>query len=359
VTGARYRVTSDVVDEGGFGEIYQGVSLYRDGSRRAAVAIKAGVDATAWHGEAYWGQLLAGDARVVKLHDAFPIAEGLGRRPRTVYLLVFDWMDGGTVHDVLTASQEPWPERLVERGIRPLLEVLVRLHRRGIYHGDITPRNVFVRDTALLLGDFGIARQSLEDGPVSMHGRAPTVFVPRDARDSHWSPSEDVYQVGLIALSLLAGQVITSHQVCGRALRGIEASDTMKGWLRDALVSRQERFRDATEALAFLRTDKIKPAPNPKSLRAQNIVFTGTIQLKRTVASARAERAGATVQPKVNGQTTLIVAGEPNPLMIGQKQGTKLFDAHRRIRRGQRIAIMDGKRFQKLLEASGTARTRS
>lgn len=72
----------------------------------------------------------------------------------------------------------------------------------------------------------------------------------------------------------------------------------------------------------------------------------------RSVAKSRATLAGANVQNRVNGQTSLIVAGQPNPLMIGQRRGTKLFDAHRRIRRGQRIAIIDGRRFSALLASA-------
>ncbi len=51
------------------------------------------------------------------------------------------------------------------------------------------------------------------------------------------------------------------------------------------------------------------------------------------------------MQNKVNGMTSVVVAGEPNPLQIGQKASTKLFDAHHRIWRGQPISIIDEARF--------------
>ncbi len=54
------------------------------------------------------------------------------------------------------------------------------------------------------------------------------------------------------------------------------------------------------------------------------------------------------VQNRVNGETNLIVAGQPNPLQIGQQLGTKLFEAHRRIRRGQKIAIIGERIFNRL-----------
>ena len=50
----------------------------------------------------------------------------------------------------------------------------------------------------------------------------------------------------------------------------------------------------------------------------------------------------------MNGATTVIVAVPPNPLQIGQKAGTKLFDARRRMRRGQRISIVAEVTFDRL-----------
>ena len=349
VTDTCYRVTSHRIAKGGFGEIYRGAELdkYRDARRE--IAIKVGVDPIAWHGEAYFGRLLAGEPHVVALHDAFPVVDGRGRARLVKYVLIFDWLEEGTIEDVLERSRVPWPEKTVVQQIVKILKVLSLLHKRGICHGDITPGNIFIRQRTLLLGDLGIAKQSLDDGPIRLDGATPAIFMPTDVSPFYWSPSEDVYQVGLIALSLLAGEVITSQQVCGRALRALEAEDATKGWIRSALKGRKDRFRDSEEALNYLRGDAIKPAPAPRNLRGQRVVFTGTLSIKREVAAARARRAGAQVQSKVNGQTSLIVAGEPNALMIGQRRGTKLFDAHRRIGRGQKIAIIGDRRFMNLI----------
>lgn len=349
VTDTCYKVLSNCVAQGGFGEVYRAAELddHRDACRE--VAIKVGIDQHVWHGEAYFGQLLESQPHVVRLRDAFPLIDGGGRARQTKYVLVFDWMEDGTVHELLNGEARRWTEAAVLRQVGKLLGVLSLLHRRGICHGDITPRNVFIDGKRLLLGDLGIARQTLADGPVTKIASAPEIFVPRDVHPLYWSPADDVYQLGLITLSLLAGEVVTTEQVCGRALKSLEVKDSTKGWIRDALKKRQERFRDAGEALEALRGAEVPSARSPRTLRGQRIVFTGTLPIKREVARRRAERAGAVVQNKVNGQTTLIVAGQPNPRMIGQRRGTKLFDAHRRIQRGQRIAIINGKRFQSLV----------
>ncbi len=181
-----------------------------------------------------------------------------------------------------------------------------------------------------------------------MDASTPAFFAPPDQLWGAWTPSDDVYQLALIAFSALVGEIVTSDEVCGRLLKSVAASDHLKGWIRDALGRRVDRFVDASEALAALRETKIEPARPPRSLEGQHAVFTGTLRQRRVDAQAAARRAGVVVQNKVNGATSVVVAGEPNPLQIGQKTGTKLFDAHHRIWRGQPISNIDEARFHRL-----------
>lgn len=348
-TGTCYRVVSGRIAEGGFGEIYRGVELDDRRDPVQDVAIKVLTNPLSWHGEAYFGRLLEGHERVVALLDAFQHVSGSGAARLTKYLLVFEWMEDGTVWEFLQAGKGPVPATAVAHQTGEILELLQLLHRRGICHGDITPRNVFLRNGELVLGDLGIAKQGLQDGPLFLGASTPAVFAPMDSSGASWTPSDDVYQLALIALSALAGEIVLTYEVCGRLLKDVDADDALKGWLRDALAVRADRFVDASEALAALRGEPIRPAPAPRSLRGQHVVFTGKLSTTRASAQAAAKKAGAIVQGRVNGATSLIVAGQPNPLQIGQQHGTKLYDAHRRIRRGQRIAIVDESRFRRLL----------
>ena len=352
VTQRCYRITSQRFARGGFGEVYRAVELDDHRDPCGEVAIKVSLHALTWHGEAYFGRLLAGQQNVVQVLDAFPLVDGKGSARQVKYVLVLEWMAEGTVDDLLSEPNRAWSEDEVLQQGAALLRVLARLHRRGICHGDITPRNVFVQDGCLVLGDLGIAKQSLNEGPVELDGATPEVFAPPDAFPFYWSSSEDVYQVGLLVLGLLAGEVVTSDRVSGRLLKRVIASDSTKGWIRDALSKEDVRFEDATEALGALLSEPVRPARSPRSLRGQRVVFTGKLPIVRAEAQAQARAAGAIVQNRVNGVTSVVVAGQPNPLQIGQKYGTKLFDAHRRLRRGQRIAIIDAARFAGLLERS-------
>lgn len=348
-TGLCYRVATNRIAEGGFGEIYRGVELDDRRDPVRDVAIKVLTNPLSWHGEAYFGRLLEGHERVVELLDAFQHVSGSGAARITKYLLVFEWMDDGTVWEFLAAGKGPVPAAAVAHQTGEILELLHLLHRRGICHGDITPRNVFLRDGELVLGDLGIAKQGLEDGPLYLGASTPAVFAPLDSSGASWTPSDDVFQLALIALSALAGEVVVTYEVCGRLLKEVDADDALKGWLRDATAARGDRFVDAGEALAALRGEPIRPAPAPRTLRGQHVVFTGKLSTTRASAQTAAKGAGAIVQGRVNGATSLVVAGQPNPLQIGQEHGTKLYDAHRRIRRGQRISIVNEQRFRRLL----------
>jgi serine/threonine protein kinase len=353
VTQASYKVLTSRVAQGGFGEVYRGCELdeHRDPCRD--VAIKVSLKALAWHGEAYFGRLLAGQPNVVQFIDAFPLVDGVGAARLVKYVLVLEWMGGGTVEDYLRQHPEPWEEEAVVEQMIALLEVLRRLHHRSICHGDITPGNVFVQEGELVLGDLGIAKQTLEEGrPIPMDGATPDAFTPPGTAEYYWSPAEDVYQLALLGVSLLQGRVIEAADVSARMVRGVDVSPELTAWLIDALGAPRDRFRDADEALLCLRGEPVRPSAAPPSLEGQRVVLSGTLPgLARERAEAAARRAGATVQREVNGATTVVIAGVDD--------GKKLFDARRRIRRGQRIAIINVERFNRLLEKAKATRRRT
>src|SRR6476619_7721546 len=80
-TGTPYLVMGPL-GEGGFGEAYVGQRLSPKGRQVEPVAIKVCQSLDDWHGEAYFGRLLQGDPRVVRLLDVFVTATGRGHRQR-------------------------------------------------------------------------------------------------------------------------------------------------------------------------------------------------------------------------------------------------------------------------------------
>ncbi|HEX5134906.1 MAG TPA: hypothetical protein VFW81_05900, partial [Thermoanaerobaculia bacterium] len=69
----------------------------------------------------------------------------------------------------------------------------------------------------------------------------------------------------------------------------------------------------------------------------------------RNEAVRAAKRAGAIVHGSSSARTTVVVRGRPNPLQAaGRDAGVKLMEIKRPREKGQRITILDEKRFWSL-----------
>ncbi|KAG8199462.1 hypothetical protein JTE90_000327 [Oedothorax gibbosus] len=71
--------------------------------------------------------------------------------------LVFELMDLN-MYELLKARKKPLPEFRVKSYIYQLLRSLDHIHRHGIFHRDVKPENLLIRDNLLKLADFGSCR---------------------------------------------------------------------------------------------------------------------------------------------------------------------------------------------------------
>jgi serine/threonine protein kinase len=198
---------------------------------------------SAWHGEAYFGLLTQGIPNVVQHLGSFPLPTRRGMR----YLLIMELKTGGTVDDWLKSDPRPWTDGQVINSLRPLTRTLGALHASGAMHRDIKPANVFIGNRkSLCLGDFGIARHGLR-------GRGPRAdaFTPMFAATSllegrqEWLPSDDIYQVGLLGLSLLLGRQVFDPD--WRSLRHQIRHEPLRQMLQRATGPRAARYTSAME----------------------------------------------------------------------------------------------------------------
>ncbi len=345
-TGTPYLV-SGPLGEGGFGEAYVGHRLSSRGRPVQPVAIKVCQSLEDWHGEAYFGRLLTGDPRVVELLDAFVTATGRGQRQRRRHVLVFEYMEQGTVWDAIESAGLRWSEGKVRAEVRALLKLLRRMHGVWIIHRDIKPDNVYLRDGRLVLGDFGITKLAL-DQKGSEASKFQPDFAPRDlASSAMWGPAEDIFQVGLLAATLLSGEVWWNDVVSARAIAQLDASDAFKSWIWHATGARSRRYwhaDDALDALSSLRRVDVSPGRAPRTLRGQPVVFTGRLDgITRAQAMARARSAGAHPQTRLTDATTVVVVGQ-----LDAPEGIKMFGVRERLRTGQPITVIDQTQFERL-----------
>jgi len=346
-TGLQYRVER-LLGEGGFGQAYLAARLGRSSTVPAAVCLKVSSRIDGWIREAYFGQVLDGHERAIRVFDAFPLMRADGQ---VLYYLALEYAEHGDLGTFLRRGGKGWSENAVRREIAGILEVLGKLHRGQTLHRDLTPVNVFVcAGPRLKLGDFGIVRQQSDARGITAHTMnrmtAPSDLLDRAA--PKWQARDDVYQVGQLLGMLVRGDA--SRRVRTSDVRGFTCTDHLKEIVHRCLGERRKRYESANEMIDALRT---RPAPlktgAARSLNGVHITFTGIFTKPRRKVAAAARRAGAIVHSGPSSLTTIIVRGRPNALQAaGRDAGLKLMEIKRLREKGQRITVLSEPQFWRL-----------
>ncbi len=344
----QYRIQS-LVGAGGFGQVFLARRLGRSSSVPARVCIKLSTRMDGWVRETYFGQLLEGHPRAIRVYDAFAVVQPDGR---TLYCLALEHARHGDLRAYLHASGKGFGETVARREIAGILQVLGRLHRGQVLHRDLTPMNVFVCDgPSLKLGDFGLVRQQTDrrgaraDALNPMHAPSDIVAgaVPK------WQARDDVYQVGQLLGMLVRGDARTRIRLA--EVRALRCSDHLKEIVYRCIGERRKRYETADELIAALKS----PPASLKSgrlegLKGVHLAFTGLQSRPRKEAARAARRAGAVVHGGPSSQTTVVVRGRPNPLQAaGKDAGLKLMEIKRLRAKGHRITLLDERQFWTLV----------
>jgi eukaryotic-like serine/threonine-protein kinase len=346
-TQLQYRIER-LLGEGGFGQVYLATRLGRSAVVPEVVCIKASLRIDGWLREAYFGQLLDGHPRAIRVFDRFPLMPANGE---VLYCLTLEYARHGDLSTFLSTARKGWSEKLARREIAGILEVLGKLHRGQTLHRDLTPLNVFVCDgRRLKLGDFGIVRQQSDTRGITARTMnaltAPSDILARAV--PKWQARDDVYQVGQLVGMLIKGDArvrIRPHEV-----RRLSCTDHLKEIVYRCIGERRKRYESADEMIDALVNP---PAPLKagvlRSLKGVHLTFTGILSKRRSEAIRAARRAGAVVHSGPSRLTTVIVRGRPNPLQAaGRDAGLKLMEIKRLREKGHRITLLDERRFWRL-----------
>ena len=344
----QYRIER-LLGAGGFGQVYLSRRVGYSRLVPSTVCIKASEHIDGWLREAYFGQLLDGHPRAIRVYDAFPL---LRPRGRVLYCLAMEYAPYGDLQAYLRRTERGWREAVLRREIAGILEVLGKLHRGQMLHRDLTPLNVFVCEgPALKLGDFGIVRQQSDGRGITARTRnaltAPSEILEGAA--PKWQARDDVYQVGQLLGMLVKGDArvrVATHEI-----RGLPCSDHLKEIIYRCLGERRKRYLSADELIDALRTPPARlTAGVLRTLAGVHLAFTGVLSRKRREAVRAAKRAGATVHGGPSVRTTVVVRGKPNPLQAaGREGGRKLLEIKRLREKGHRITLLGEAQFWKLV----------
>ena len=354
-THLRYGIER-LIGEGGFGQVYLARRLGHSTVVPETVCVKVSPRIDGWLREAYFGQLLDGHPRAIRVFDAFPLhqpADGV------LYCLALEYARHGDLGAFLRSDARAWTEAAARREIAGILEVLGKLHRGQLLHRDLTPMNVFVCDgRRLKLGDFGIVRQQSDRRGITARTMntmtAPSEFL--SAAAPKWQARDDVYQVGQLLGMLVKGDA--EHRVRTPEVRRLPCSDHLKEIVYRCIGERRKRYESADELIDALCHP---PAPLEagvlRSLKGVHLAFTGTLSRPRRDAIAAARRAGAVVHGMPSARTTVVVRGRPNPQQAaGRDGGLKLMEIKRLRQKGHRIILLNDRQFWRLAAARTSTR---
>jgi len=127
--------------------------------------------------------------------------------------IIMDFVDGGSLRDVLT-HEGPLPPQRAAAVVAAVLDGLAAAHAQGILHRDLKPDNVLLsrswRDLdpgAVRLSDFGVSRM-VADGRGTTTGLmgTPEYMAPELLVTGTCDLSADVYGAGILLYELLAGR---------------------------------------------------------------------------------------------------------------------------------------------------------
>jgi hypothetical protein len=267
------------IGTGAFGAVWEAHD-FETGEHVAVKFLSAGDDRwEAMLGEVKFLQALEGTRGIVTVKQ---VRRGSSTQPP---YYVMPLANAGSLADrVKTAKAAAPPDRRgplvpVAEAVRVftrLAESLAAVHRRGIHHCDLKPRNVLLHKTAKdqpdepLIADFGQAHLATDDTPAL----GTFFYMPPDQADAALRKAKsdsswDVYALGALLYELLTGDPPRKEDALVRTIKRTEHMDTKLAAYRDGVAAAapptaHRPFVDAQLATVLERCLALDPAARPR-----------------------------------------------------------------------------------------------
>ena len=183
------------------------------------------------------------------------------------FMALMTWIEGAPLDDFMGVFtllaedlQETGLEALAVRWLRDLCEALDTLHKNGLIHGDVSPRNIIVSGGGVVLTDYDFVTKIGEPvtAPGTMLYCSPSFQERRPA-----SPSDDLYALGASFFHVLFEKEPFQYGGDRAKERGLnwEGINREEYPLLASFLNRatdpdpNRRFSSATEAVAAFRAE--------------------------------------------------------------------------------------------------------
>jgi serine/threonine protein kinase len=188
------------------------------------------------------------------------------------FIALMTWIEGAPLREFVDVfpllteeQQEVSDEALALRWVRLMCEALGVLHRNGLVHGDISPRNIILSGSDLVLTDYDFVAKI---GERAVDGGTRLYSSPTDTENRLASPSDDIYALAATFFHVVFDKEPFQYggvQAKERGLNwdGVKRNDfpTFAAFLDRATHKNPgQRFSSIAEALVALQAPKTQQA---------------------------------------------------------------------------------------------------
>jgi len=189
------------------------------------------------------------------------------------FTALMTWIEGAPLRDFMDVfpllaedQQEGSPEALAVRWLRVMCDALGVLHRNGLVHGDVSPRNMIVSGTELVLTDYDFVSRigDVGSGPATVLYCSPSHLQGRGI-----AASDDIYALAASLFHVIFDREPFQYGGTCAKERGLnwDGLDLSNFPIISAFLNKAtnpnpaERFDSVAEALAFLRIPALVKHP--------------------------------------------------------------------------------------------------
>jgi serine/threonine protein kinase len=125
------------------------------------------------------------------------------------YYIVMEYMEGGTLEDLIQSEGPLPPQRATEVTLQ-VARALSVAHEGGVIHRDIKPQNILLSNSGeAKVADFGIARAASATTMTQAGSVMGTVHYisPEQALGEPSTPKSDLYSLGVVLYEMLTGEL--------------------------------------------------------------------------------------------------------------------------------------------------------
>jgi hypothetical protein len=195
------------IGQGGFGEVYYGVS---DGGKEVALKLVRGNQEVELRGVAQCLNLK--HPNLVSLFDLRTDTQG-------DHWVVMEYIAGEPLTVVLNRHPQGLPHELAQQWFVALARAIGYLHDHGIVHRDLKPGNIFLENGLVKVGDYGLSKFISSSQRTAQTQSVGTVYyMAPEISTGNYNKQIDIYAAGIILYEMLTGRVPFEGESAGEIL---------------------------------------------------------------------------------------------------------------------------------------------